>query len=560
MSTQLIKTLINNLPRFSEEQGDFYTVTRKQLIKTLCQKGTDKIVAENTVTICQLLLDSLACLNTDYLARGEWCFVSFPAQLMALSVLESLIDPGSRFFEARKNEAHFWNTHGISNEQKEFQLNVLKEVETRRHKLHSDNDAKPIRFIYVAWSLIKVDDKILFYQREDTKKRYDKQSGDYGLVGGRVNQYDLKFIIENMDERLRALQSPNPEKIRPAFENTLKRELAEEVGLIYEYHYTFKLWRELKPYQQVQGAAPNHALTEYFLNIYSIKLTLEGFCFLHKKIIQDDRLVWFTLDDMAKGETSDGKIAYIRALFDDFDDNRGKLKQALTELPNGFQADYAFDQENYAFILAKDSSSHFYQGRAGKEKPFNLNLNPGQLSLLLGLAAHQRGFQLSYQHEDITALHPYGWIEVKSHSALSCKLNILAEKLKDNQLAIEAYKGFYFRLPISPDSLFFDYDFYTWDVDLEIKEDNFSIYRSEIITRLGVVPSKVGQLSITPNLASNLKKIATNQLNSDEKSMIDSYRNSACPSLEGLMGMSRLLKMDNGSVKCLSKLMPTELL
>ena len=77
MTTQLIKTLIKNLPRFAEEQGDFYAVSREQLTAALNEQAhVERAVAENTVNLCELLLDSLACLNADYLARGEWCFVS----------------------------------------------------------------------------------------------------------------------------------------------------------------------------------------------------------------------------------------------------------------------------------------------------------------------------------------------------------------------------------------------------------------------------------------------------------------------------------------------------
>lgn len=59
-----------------------------------------------------------------------------------------------------------------------------------RHRNHTSQQAQPIRYCYVAWSIIKLDGKILFYQREDTQKRYDKSAGDYGLIGGRANQND----------------------------------------------------------------------------------------------------------------------------------------------------------------------------------------------------------------------------------------------------------------------------------------------------------------------------------------------------------------------------------
>jgi hypothetical protein len=107
--TAQIKNIIAHLPRYAEEEGAFYSMPRELLINALCtQQGIDYIVAENTVGLLESLLDSLAVLNAEYLAKGEWCFVSFPAQLMAMSVLTAMSDKESRFFEAS-----FWNTQGI---------------------------------------------------------------------------------------------------------------------------------------------------------------------------------------------------------------------------------------------------------------------------------------------------------------------------------------------------------------------------------------------------------------------------------------------------------------
>ncbi|MBU2569893.1 MAG: hypothetical protein KJ725_07625 [Gammaproteobacteria bacterium] len=52
-----------------------------------------------------------------------------------------------------------------------------------------------------------------------------------------------------------------------------------------------------KPFRQVQGAAPNHALTEYHLTIFYVELTLDGYLFLRRKADSDARLVWFSIAD-----------------------------------------------------------------------------------------------------------------------------------------------------------------------------------------------------------------------------------------------------------------------
>ena len=182
MTTQLIKTLLNHLPRYAEEEGDFYSVPRAELINTLCNESTDRVIAENTLALLENLLDTLAVLDEVYLKKSEWCFVSFPAQLLAISVLTALSESDSRFFAVP-----FWNTQGIANDRKDQQRAVLNEVENRR--LDFSKNAQPIRHIYVAWSLIKLSDQILFYPREDTQKRHDSNAGDYGLVGGRLIPY-----------------------------------------------------------------------------------------------------------------------------------------------------------------------------------------------------------------------------------------------------------------------------------------------------------------------------------------------------------------------------------
>ena len=258
MSAPLIQSLIPHLPRFAEEDGDFYSVPRDVLIDTLCrQHSIERALAENTVALLETLLDTLAVLNTEYLQKGAWCFVSFPAQLMALSVLTALSDGESHLFAP-----NFWNTQGVSNDKKNQQREVLNFVETARYQNHASQQAQPIRYCYVAWSIIKLDGKILFYQREDTQKRFDKSAGDYGLLGGRANQQDIPST--DKAALLKELQAPNSGLIKNALPETLKRELREEAGLLFETHYTFKPWRCLKPYRQVQGTAPNHALTEYY--------------------------------------------------------------------------------------------------------------------------------------------------------------------------------------------------------------------------------------------------------------------------------------------------------
>ncbi len=548
----LIKTLIQHLPRYAEEEGDFYPVPRAALVDALCQhQPLDRAVAENTVALIEALLDTFAVLNTDYLQKGEWCFVSFPAQLLALSLLTAWGDQDSRFFAA-----NFWNTQGIANAKKEELRKVLHFVETTRDEHHASQAAKPIRYIYVAWGIIKIDGEILFYQREDTRKRHDKQAGDYGLIGGRLNQHD---VPGNWDKRdlLTALQSENSALIKAALPETLKRELREEAGLNFGEHYHFKPWRCLKPYQQVQGSAPNHALTGYHLEIFQIDLTLEGYLLLQQQIKRDERLVWFTRDEMVKGETSDGKIAYLKALFDDFGNDRLALAKELAALPDSFTPRYVFQAQKYGLTLLVDAEKPVLAGVLGKEKPLDVVLTPKQSALLLGLAAHGRGFEFAAVVENI-GFHPFGWVDVGNNPVLRVGLMELSSVFKGTDVIIENHQDELFRLSIDPSMVYFDetlFVFSVQDADLTSTQVRIpaTLGRKAFVTAFGVVKPQTETFKIRLEFADKLRTIAGQRVvaDNDEAVKTEDVCNKGLhkdPSFLAF-GLRKLLRREDGFIK-----------
>jgi 8-oxo-dGTP pyrophosphatase MutT (NUDIX family) len=525
MPNNLIKTLIQKLPLYAEEEGAFYSVNRNSLINEICKRNAIELsIAENTVMWCERLLDTLSVLNVDYLLKGEWCFISFPAQLMATSVLTALSDSESRFLAA-----NFWNTQGISSDKKNQQRDVLNLIENARYENHASQQAHPIRYCYVAWSIIKLDGKILFYQREDTKKHFDKSAGDYGLIGGRANQNDIP--IPDKVGVLKALQSPNSELIKKALPETLKRELREEAGLLFETHYTFKPWRSLKPYQQVQGAAPNHALTEYYLDIFQIDLSLEGYLFLRQRLNTDERLVWISIADIERGETSDNKISYIKALYNDFDGDRSALAAELMALPDSFIAGYLFQPNKYGITLPIDPAKPILAGVLGKNKPLNLHLTARQSTLVLGLAAHLRGFEFATLTENIV-LHPYGWIEVTGQAMIRAELTALAALLNGNDLVIENHRDTFFRLSIEPEVIFFADELFSFSiqlVDLTGTKNKIpaTLQRQSFETTLGCVSHKTEVFQITLDLAHNLRVLSAQTFSVDNEEALkteDNYK------------------------------------
>ncbi len=551
MSAALIRSLLSHLPRFAEEEGDFYSVPREALINELCQQHQlDRAIAENTIALLETLLDTLAVLNSDYLQKGEWCFVSFPAQLMATSILTALSDTESRLFAP-----NFWTTQGISSDKRDQQRDVLRFVENSRNENHASQQAQPIRYCYVAWSIIKLDGKVLFYQREDTQKRHDKSAGDYGLIGGRANQNDVP--ISDKPELLKELQSPNSELIKKALPSTLKRELREEAGLLFESHYTFKPWRTLKTYRQVQGAAPNHALTEYYLEIFQIDLTLEGYLFLHQKIKSDDRLAWFSIADMVRGETIDGKIPYIKALVNDFADDSPALATELMAVPDSFANRYLFQPPKYGLTLPIDHQMPLLAGVLGKERPLAINLTERQLAILLGLASHLRGFEFASVEENIT-FHPFGWIEVKRNSALQSELISLAGFLKDTDLIIENHRDSLFRLSISPDVVYFDerlFSFAVKQADLNGIQTKIpvSIHRESFDTALGKVKDNTEEFKLTLEFVHKLQSLIVHQFSTDNENAVkieDAYKKGLHKDPRFLaLGLRGLIRREDGIFK-----------
>lgn len=546
MSATLIQSLIPHLPRFAEEEGDFYSVPRLELIDVLSHQ-VDQAIAENTISLLETLLDTLAVLDRPSLQKGEWCFVSFPAQLLATSVLTAMADADSRLFAA-----NFWNTQGIGSDRKDQQRDVLRSIELARYEHHANQQAQPIRYCYVAWSIIKLDGKILFYQREDTQKRFEKTAGDYGLIGGRANQNDVSIADKTVV--LKALQSPNSALIKSALPSTLKRELREEAGLLFETHYTFKPLRCLKPYHQVQGTAPNHALTEYYLDIFQIELTLEGYLFLRQKIKADERLAWFSIADIVRGETIDGKIPYIKALVDNFSGDKSVLAAELMTLPDSFSSGYLLDREKYGITLPINPERPVLAGVLGKEKPLNLNLDAKQLAILLGLAAHLRGFEFTRIAENIV-FYPFGWIEVKGHTALKFDLINLAGVLKNTDLIIENHRDSLFRLSVNPEIVCFDEKLFSFAVkqaDLDGIQTKIpvTIYRNSFDTAFGTLENKTEKFKLTLEFTHKLKSLDARQFATENEEAVkieDAYKKGLHKEASFLaLGLRNLIRREAG--------------
>ncbi|KOR30484.1 hypothetical protein TI05_13900 [Achromatium sp. WMS3] len=324
---QIIQVLISLLPRYPEEGSTASYINKQQVEDDLVQQfGLEqKQFINTTLNLIERLLTSLSLLSNEELQRNEWKFVSHPAQLCALSLLNTLADPKQKLFPT-----DFWQTAGVGDTEKQQQKQVLQALEERRAAHHQDGNPLPIRYVYVAWCVIKLDDKILLHQREATE-----HSNEYGLVGGRVNLRDLKQILgENtsLHNLLEILQTGDSEPMLQALEFALHRELMEEIKLAHTAnHYTTKIWCDIQPWEACMGAAPNYALTRYFFRLYQLELTTTGYLVLQRTLQEHhQRFIECGLDEIVSGKTSDGaKILRIDAVYKNFANDSQRLRKEL---------------------------------------------------------------------------------------------------------------------------------------------------------------------------------------------------------------------------------------
>jgi len=440
-------------------------------------------------SLCTLINSGI---HTNELQRGCWRFVSHPAQLCALSLLHTLADPRQKLFPT-----DFWQTAGVGDSEKLQQKEVLEALEDRRKAHHLDGEATPIRFIYVAWGLIKLNDKILFHERETKEHRHE-----FGLIGGRVNLKDLRHVMGDacpLQETLAALQSPDSPSMFEAMPYALSREFEEETGLLRGEHYMAEPWRDLEPWQDCMGGAPNYALTRYFFRLYRIRLTTPGFLALRKTLKdQKTELLECTLDEVAQGKTQGGsKTLRIEAIYDDFKKDREALKVALQALPSSYDNCYRYTDDRDALILSLENDIR--RGDGGFEKALPISLSPEQKALLMGFAAHGKGFPIETAPDAGLTFHDYGWVEIHDAGLLEAVIELSELFRQANLPYIEMTDQRYARLSLPANLVFFDPVFFACSLQesAESSGATFTLYRSQLATTFGIVKAEQRSKTLT---------------------------------------------------------------
>ena len=433
-----LHTLAHALPIHAEEGSFRECIAEVQLLAVVADPGTP-VAGQATLAVVRRLLETLCLLDAAELEHGNWAFVSFPAYLLGRSLLESLSTTGQTLFEAG-----YWNQTGsLAPSLVEEQRRLLAGVESRRIHFHPTGNAAPIRVVYVAWGVIRLGGDFLLVHREDEHRRDAK---NYVFPGGRLSVTDLPPEQRNPTS-LRALNESDLELAALGLENTLKRELAEELNLHPELDYCAAPYRVLQPYRKLEGARNNHAYTQYHITVNSIQLTSEGEARLLDQVSSGEGFVWFTLHDLlAPQGRPDGKAAFIDALREEYPSD---LRDFLGGIPNSSGTPYRLAVETQAVDLPSTPGMPFRIGKTGKEKDQTNPLGADELALLLTLVAHARGLVLQAD-ESLVKLFGGGWARLTTANATDTA-NRLVSKLAGIGLPlVQMVAGSYARVAIDP--------------------------------------------------------------------------------------------------------------
>lgn len=496
MNLDLLNRLLQALPLYSEEDDLREEVPESALRERLPGEGGAEIL-----TCIRRVLEACALLDQRLLADGKWAFVSFPAALFGHSLVQTLGTSGQQIFES-----DYWRSG--QNSDVEEQRTLLKQLENRRVRLCPDGSAEPIRFVFVAWGLIRLGGKFLLHHREDRRRPDTK---NYVLPGGRFKPGDLPLELQTPDT-LRKLHASMSQIAIDALPRTLARELFEELGLHIDEDYQASKRVILEPYRRVEGSQNKHAYTEYVLALYDVSLTPEGEARLLDRIADSgDMLVWFSIEDLVNptGRT-DGKRAFIDALGQQFGN---ELRGFFSSVHSSSTTTYRFSSRAEAVELPAFHGDPVLIGETGKEKPKVVGWPEEGFALLMLLGAHGKGLELEPEATHLSRL-PGGWVKAESETARAVLSQLQATLTAKDLPLIQQVGEHYVRLAVDPEFLYFCEGLFSYRL-LAQKADS----RGEVELELNLPASSwskaaVWSLSIlvAPNMLRSLEAIESGDI------------------------------------------------
>lgn len=485
-SQRALKAILAGLPLHAEEGNVREEIVESSLVANIQTGGNDLIAAEITVAIMRRLFESLALLDPALLMQERWAFVSFPASLMARSVLETLATPGNTFFEQ-----DYW-LQGKSRPDKieEEQRELLRRLENQR--ISTPNiDPVPIRTVHVTWGIILLGTKFLLHKRED-KSRPDV--GGYVFPGGRLDTLDLP--IENRSPyALRDLFCIDSVMAKNAQERTLVRELREELDLM-PSEFTATYQRTLQPFRKVEGARNNHVYTQYNIAVYSVQLSSTGeLKVLDQAADKPADWQWFSALELVAGKRFDGKRAFIDALMQEPLVDVEKYLSA--GIPDSSRTPPLYRTKSDAIALPSAAGKTLLKGDAGRQKPIQLTLDQDGWELLMLLGWHARGLEINL-HEGLMVSLGGGWVKLCGEELLETARRLARQFEAIGLRLIECDPRGHCRLSIDVDHLYFQPDCFEYFWDIESDEKPIVLKLKGIETKWGMLKGKEISCHLSP--------------------------------------------------------------
>jgi 8-oxo-dGTP pyrophosphatase MutT (NUDIX family) len=481
-----LEILLASLPLNSEDGSLREEISESALLAAIEANNDFDGSPETLVAIVRRLFETLGLLDLASLSSGRWAFVSFPASLMARSVLATLSNQANSFF----GPDYWLQVKGRSETDEEEQRALLRRMERQRVAIGADQ-VSPIRTVHVAWGLIRVGGKFLLRQRED-KTRQDFAS--YVFPGGRLDLADLQKE-QRTNTVLRDLFEIDSVVAKQASEKTLARELWEELGLE-ESEFSANFLRTLEPYRMVEGARNHHAFTQWNITIYSVELSRAGELRIFDRILSDPNGIWgwFDVEDLVHRITPDGLRPFIDALLADktiaVPDFLKKTPDSRTYLP-------FFCNKSDAIELPNSPTTNIRKGDVGRQKPVDFSLGQQEWELLMLLGWHCRGLSVSPKTDQFV-LAAGGWIKSTDTSMLEIAKG-LARRMGNFEFRfLDCDPQGFMRLSVAPDFLFFQSDCFEYFWDIESEEKPIRLRLKNIETQWATLLGKEIAIRLSP--------------------------------------------------------------
>jgi 8-oxo-dGTP pyrophosphatase MutT (NUDIX family) len=479
----VLAALSRLLPRIAEEGGDAEAVAEAKLGDALAKAASiGPEQAEITVALVRRCLQALAVLEPRRLAEGEWQFASFPASLLAHSLLSGLGAPDFRLLESG-----FWDAS-------DYRIDAQRSLIKRSEELRASQQPAglvPIRRVWVAWAFIALDGRFLLVRREDPAQHRIGSRGQFVFPGGRASPQDLPDLslaarLDFFDPQ----KKPDDTVVAEAFANALHRELHEELEISASELASAVSAQDPIHYAALEGGKSAYSATEYLLQPFKIELTDAGKTSLLRCLAaHPERFDWFTPEELATGLNAKGSKAFVDAI------GNASLDAAKFSISIGAKPSF-----KDAITLPGNTEEPFSVGVTGREKPVHAALDVDEINTLNWLAAVRRNEPVDELTDGISVAIGSGWVLVDYDSQFA-KLKQLAEKLEDAGLSLLDFHERAVRLNADGEIHYSPFRF-SFDIQDEKrgKAYKLTLHRREIRSPLGVATERQTTTSLPEKL------------------------------------------------------------